>query len=173
HPHRVGRLVLTNCDAFDKFPPPPFGMLIRAARHPGLMRTLLMPMHSTALRHSPLGFGLLARRFDADLTRDWIQPAVRDRAIRADMARFARGVDPADLLDVASRLHRFERPVRIVWGEADRVFKPSFGRRLADTFSDATYVGVPGARTFVAFDESDRLADEIRAFGAADPVGAG
>ena len=31
---RVGRLVLTNCDAFDSFPPAPFGALFRVARHP-------------------------------------------------------------------------------------------------------------------------------------------
>jgi pimeloyl-ACP methyl ester carboxylesterase len=171
HPQRVGRLLLTNCDAFDKFPPPPFGTLVRAARHPSLTRALLMPMRVTALRHSALGFGLLARKLDPALTRDWLEPAMNDRAIRADIARFARGVEPAELLDVASRLPRFERPVRIVWGEADRVFKPAFGRRLADTFPDATYLGVPGAHTFVALDEPDRLADEIRAFGAREAAG--
>jgi pimeloyl-ACP methyl ester carboxylesterase len=170
HPHRIGRLLLTNCDAFDQFPPPPFGMLVSAARHPALIRALLVPMRSTALRHSPLGFGLLARRFDADLTRDWLNPALRDRGIRADIARFARGVDPAELLEVASRLRAFERPVRIVWGEADRVFKPAFGRRLADAFPHAAYVGIPTARTFVPLDEPDRLAEEIRAFGAGDPA---
>ena len=31
---RIGRLVLTNCDAFDKFPPPPFGLLVKAAASP-------------------------------------------------------------------------------------------------------------------------------------------
>jgi pimeloyl-ACP methyl ester carboxylesterase len=170
HPHRIGRLLLTNCDAFDQFPPPPFGMLVRATRHPALTRALLMPMRSTALRHSPLGFGLLARRFDAGLTRDWLEPALRDPAIRADIARFARGVDPADLLGVASRLHAFERSVRIVWGEADRVFKPEFGRRLAGAFPHATYVGIAGARTFVPLDEPVRLTEEIRAFSAGDPA---
>ena len=168
HPEQIGRLLLTNCDAFDKFPPPPFGALFAAARHPELTRAMLAPMRLTAMRHSPLGFGLLARRFDPQLTRDWLAPAMSERAIREDIARFARAVKPAELLDVSTRLHDFARPVRIVWGEADRVFKPAFGRRLAQTFADATYVGVPGARTFVALDAPDLLAAEIRAF-----VGAG
>ena len=32
HPERVGRLVLTNCDAFDNFPPAMFRGLVVAAR---------------------------------------------------------------------------------------------------------------------------------------------
>jgi pimeloyl-ACP methyl ester carboxylesterase len=164
HPDRIGRLVLTNCDAFDKFPPPPFGALVAAARHPALTRAMLAPMRVTALRHSALGFGLLARTFDPALTLDWLRPAMESRAIRAEIARFARGVKPADLLDVSTRLHAFTRPVRIVWGEADRVFKPAFGRRLAQEFPQATYHGVPGSRTFVALDAPDELASEIRTF---------
>ena len=167
HPERIGRLVLTNCDAFDKFPPPPFGMLVAAARHPALTRAMLAPMRITALRHSALGFGLLARTFDPELTLDWLRPAMQSRAIRADIARFARGVKPTELLDVCTRLHAFTRPVRIIWGEADRVFKPEFGRRLAEAFGDASYHAVPGSRTFVALDAPDELASEIRAFAGA------
>ena len=59
---RVGRLVLTNCDAFDSFPPFPFDALFRVARHPVLATALLQPMRSSFLRHSRLGFGGLVRR---------------------------------------------------------------------------------------------------------------
>lgn len=31
---RIGRLVLTNCDAFDQFPPPPFRLLVKAGSRP-------------------------------------------------------------------------------------------------------------------------------------------
>jgi pimeloyl-ACP methyl ester carboxylesterase len=162
HPDRIGRLLLTNCDAFDKFPPPPFGSLFTAAQHPALAKKLLAPMRSTRLRHSPLGFGLLAHSFDAALTLDWMRQALEQPAIRDDLARFARGVKREDLLDVSTRLHQFTRPVRIVWGEQDRIFKPAFGRRLAEAFPNATYVGVPDARTFVALDAPERLAEELR-----------
>ena len=167
HPGRIGRLVLTNCDAFDKFPPPPFGSLVTALRRPAVARTLLAPMRSTKMRHSPAGFGLLARSFDPELTLDWVRPALENPGIRKDMARFARGVEPADLLDISTRLARFTGPVRIVWGEADKVFKPEFGRRLAEAFADATFVGVPDARTFVALDAPDTLASEIRSLSQA------
>ena len=32
HPERIGRLVLTNCDAFDKFPPFPFNAVFALMR---------------------------------------------------------------------------------------------------------------------------------------------
>ncbi len=38
---RVGRLVLTNCDAFDTFPPFPFDVLFRLARNAWVGRALL------------------------------------------------------------------------------------------------------------------------------------
>ena len=34
HPDAVGRLVLTNCDAFDKFPPFPFPIVFALLRGP-------------------------------------------------------------------------------------------------------------------------------------------
>jgi pimeloyl-ACP methyl ester carboxylesterase len=161
---RIGRLVLTNCDAFDKFPPPPFGLLVKAGRRPGRIRALMAPMRLTALRHSALAFGpLVGKPLDAALTRRWITPALTDAGVRRDAARFMRGIRPADLLDVSTRLGGFAPPVLLVWGTADRFFKLDFGCRLAAAFPDARLVEVDGGRTFVPLDEPLRLADEIGA----------
>src|SRR5271168_5109876 len=66
---RIGRVVLTNCDAFTNFPPAPFGQLFKAFRSPGAIRALMAPMRAAAVRHSPAGFGLLVRRpLDAEET---------------------------------------------------------------------------------------------------------
>jgi pimeloyl-ACP methyl ester carboxylesterase len=35
HPQRIARLVLTNCDCYENFPPSPFGPLLKLARIPG------------------------------------------------------------------------------------------------------------------------------------------
>jgi pimeloyl-ACP methyl ester carboxylesterase len=161
---RIGRLVLTNCDAFDKFPPAPFGMLVKAARRPGLLRAMMTTMKPTALRHSVLGFGPLARKpLDAQLTRRWITPVLTDAGVRRDTAKLARGIDPKDLLDVSTRLGQFTKPVVLVWGAADRFFKISFAERLQQTFPDAKLVPIEGGRTFVPLDEPERVAAEIAA----------
>ncbi|MBV8345968.1 MAG: alpha/beta fold hydrolase, partial [Mycolicibacterium sp.] len=74
YPERVGRLVLTNCDAFDKFPPFPFPIVFALLRGPRSIKTLFGQLKLTALRHSPLGFGLLMNDPDPALTDSWLQP---------------------------------------------------------------------------------------------------
>jgi pimeloyl-ACP methyl ester carboxylesterase len=162
---RVGRLVLTNCDAFDQFPPPPFGLIVKAGSRPGRIRALMAPMRVTWVRHSVLGYGpLVARPFDPALTRGWVTTLLTNAGVRQDTARFLRGIRPADLLDVSTRLASFGRPVLLLWGTADRFFKLSFARRLAGVFPDARVVEIEGGRTFVPLDEPARVADEIATF---------
>ena len=159
---RIGRVVLTNCDAFENFPPRMFVPLFAAAKSTGLTRALLAPMRLRALRHSPLGFGMLMRHpIDAELTLSWLAPAMADPRIRADIARFARGLDRGALVELAPRLGDFRGPVRVVWGTDDRNFSAKFGRRLADAFADAQFVEVPGATTFVSIDRPDAVAEAI------------
>ena len=168
---RIGRLVLTNCDAFDTFPPFPFDLLFRLARHPGATNAVLQTMRSTFLRNSKLGFGwLVRRRLTAAESRQWVTPYLTDPDVRRDVATFARGARAADLADVATRLPRFERPVLLCWAPADPFFKLSLGRRLEQAFPDARLVEFPDARTFVALDQPERLAREIAAFATPGPA---
>jgi pimeloyl-ACP methyl ester carboxylesterase len=162
---RVGRVVLTNCDAFRNFPPAPFGQLFKAFRSPSAIRALLAPMRATAVRHSPAGFGLLVNRpLDREQTRAWVEPCLSDAAIRQDVARFAQKVDPEDLNAASNRLGNFDGPALLVWGAADRFFKLDYARRLGDAFADARLVEIENGRTFIPHDEPTRLADEIAAF---------
>lgn len=167
-PSRVGRVVLTNCDAFTNFPPAPFDQLFRAFRSPRAIRALMTPMRAAAVRHSPAGFGLLVTQpLDAEQTRGWVEPCLNDPAIRRDTSRFAQKVDPNDLNGASERLGSFDGPALLVWGAADRFFKLDFARRLHATFTDARLVTVENGRTFIPHDEPRRLADEIAAFQSA------
>ncbi|PZF79805.1 alpha/beta fold hydrolase [Jiangella anatolica] len=166
-PRRVGRVVLTNCDGVDVFPPAVFKPLFALLRSERRARFLAGQMRVRALRQSWLGFGLLAHDLPAELTRAWIEPALRDDGVVRDLTRFLRAVDPKELLDVASRLHRFQGPVTLVWGTGDRAFTTKLGRRLQEFFRDARFVPVPRSRTFVPLDAPKQLADEIAAIGAA------
>jgi pimeloyl-ACP methyl ester carboxylesterase len=163
-PSRIGRLVLTNCDAFDKFPPAPFGMVVMACRRPGRIRAMTAAMRPAWARHSMLAYGpLVAKRLDSAMTRRWVTPARTDAGVRRDTARFMRGIRPAELLDVSTRLDRFTKPVLLVWGAADRYFTTDLARRLAGVFPQSQLVEVEGGRTFLPLDEPDRVAEEIRA----------
>ena len=159
---RIGRLVLTNCDAFENFPPKAFVPLFHIAKHPLLTKAMLAPTRLRAIRHSPLAYGLLLRApRDAELTRRWIAPSLGDRAIRDDIARFARAFDGKALVAIAPALHEFAGPTRIVWGMSDRCFTLSSARRLADAFADARLIEVPEATTFVSIDAPDAVTAAI------------
>ncbi|MHB8233388.1 MAG: alpha/beta fold hydrolase, partial [Solirubrobacteraceae bacterium] len=150
---RVGRVVLTNCDAFTNFPPAPFGQLFKAFRNPTAIRALMAPMRATAVRHSPAGFGLLVREpLDPEQTRAWVQPCLSDAAIRDDVSRFAQKVDPADLDSASGRLGSFGGQALLVWGAADRFFKLADACRLRDAFASARLVEIAKGRTFVPHD---------------------
>jgi pimeloyl-ACP methyl ester carboxylesterase len=159
----IGAAVLTNCDAFETFPPRALAPLFFAARHPALVACLVPGLRSRRVRTGRLGFGpLTSAPLDAGLTRSWIEP-LASNAIRRDLAAFARGVHPRVLLDPAGRLGQFTGPVRILWGDEDAYFGPELGRRLSEAFPHASLVTVPGGRTFLPLEHPDAVAGEILA----------
>jgi pimeloyl-ACP methyl ester carboxylesterase len=162
---RIGRLVLTNCDAFDQFPPPPGGLMLKLISRPARLWLISRPLRWEAVRGSRFGYGgAVARPLDAALTRRWVTPLLTDAGVRRDTARFIRAIHPADLLDVSTRLGRFTQPVLLLWGTGDRFFKLPLARRLAAAFPDARLVEVEGGHTFLPLDEPDRIASEINTF---------
>ena len=153
HPEVVGRLVLTNCDAFDKFPPFPFTVVFALLRGPASIKFLFGQMKLTALRHSPLGFGLLVNRSRPATHQQLARtvPSGQSR-IRRDLATLLRHVAETDLTDVSTRFPRFTKPVTLVWGQRDRCFKPSLGKRMAELFPNSSLIEVADAKTFVSLD---------------------
>jgi pimeloyl-ACP methyl ester carboxylesterase len=160
---RIGAAVLTNCDAFGTFPPRALAPLFFAGRHPAIVACLVPGLRSAKVRTGRLGFGpLTSAPLDAELTREWIEP-LAGRAIRRDLAKFARGVRPQVLLDAASRFGQFTGPVRILWGDDDPYFGTDLGRQLSEAFPHASLAMVPGGRTFLPLEHPDEVAAEIMA----------
>jgi pimeloyl-ACP methyl ester carboxylesterase len=166
HPEFIGRLVLTNCDAFDTFPPFPFNALFALGRFKPILKPFALALSAKSIRHSALGFGLLATRPDPELTRSWLTPARESDAVRTELAALARTIKPAELDKVTRRLGTFDKPVAIVWGMKDKCFKPALGRRLAAQFPNATFTEVPDAKTFVALDNPDAVVRAVQKISA-------
>jgi pimeloyl-ACP methyl ester carboxylesterase len=160
---RVSGLVLTNCDAFEQFPPRFFVPLFILARSRLAVWTLAQLTRLRVVRHSPLGFGpLLNRPRPASLTRGWIQPLLDNAAIRRDVTRFARGMRRTELAGAGTWLGQFEGPVRLVWGTWDKHFTTGLGRRLAAAFRRAQLDEVADATTFVSIDRPDAVVSAVR-----------
>jgi pimeloyl-ACP methyl ester carboxylesterase len=149
--HRIGSLVLTNCDAFETFPPKFFVPVFVLARYPAAVFGFLQIARSKAVRHR-----------SSELTNQWVQPGLASPQIRHDITRFARGVTRNELRDAKSWLSQFEKPTRIVWGTRDRLLSKSLGRRLVETIPHAVFVEVEDATTFVPIDNPTAVANVIR-----------
>jgi pimeloyl-ACP methyl ester carboxylesterase len=163
HGERVGRLVLTNCDCFEVFPPKEFVPMVKAAKVPGALYAAVQPMRAAAARRSPLAYGWLAHEIPDEVTAGWVRPFLDDADVRRDTAAFMRAIDKATMLDAAARLPSLSIPSLVVWGQDDRFFSAELGERLAAALG-ARLQPIVGARTFVSEDAPDALAGFIREF---------
>jgi pimeloyl-ACP methyl ester carboxylesterase len=146
HPERVGRMVLTNCDTYDDFPPKLFSYLKVAARIPGALTATAQSLRLKPLRRSPLAYG------------------VGDAGVRRDTRKFIRGMDPAETVRAAEDLERFAGPTLFAWGPEDRWFKIADAERLAESMPDARVERITDSKTFVPIDQPRRLAELIDSF---------
>ena len=160
HPERIGRLLLTNCDAFENFLPPAFRPMQWAARVPGGLTGMMAGMRFAPLRRLPNAYGRLIKRdFDGAPTRDWVDPFLTNRAIRRDTVKVLKGIDPKHTFEAAERLRDFDRPALLAWAVEDRFFKLSFAERLARTIRGAELEKIEDSYTFVSEDQPERLAE--------------
>ena len=164
HGERVGRLVLTNCDCFEVFPPKEFVPMVKSAHIPGAVKAALAPMRAAAARRTVLAYGGLAREIPDEVTAAWIEPARTDAAVRGDLIRFMKAVDKSISLDAAQRLPQLTIPSIVAWGQDDRFFTRELGERLSATLPNARLEPIANSRTFVSEDQPEALADLIRGF---------
>jgi pimeloyl-ACP methyl ester carboxylesterase len=168
-PERVGRLVLTNCDSYEHFPPAPFSLMPRIARLPGGMTLLSAPFRIRALRR--IGYApLVENPIDRDLIDAWLEPALRDADVKRDTRKFTSGMDKRHTLAAAERFGELEMPVLLAWGADDRMFKLAHAERLAAAIPGARIETIDDAKTFVPLDQPAAVAAAIESFVGATAV---
>jgi pimeloyl-ACP methyl ester carboxylesterase len=171
HPERIGRLVLTNCDAYENFPPRMFRFLIWTARVPGGVAALMQPMRLRALRRSPIAFGWLSKHgIDDEALDSYARPALSSGAIRRDLAKAMKDIRPAYTLEAAKSFPSFNRPVLIAWATEKAFFPWRHAERLASDFPRARLERIEDSYTFVSEDQPGRLAQLIAEFAAQPAV---
>lgn len=163
HPERVGALVLTNCDAFDNFPPKFFRALVAVARLPGGLRATLAPFRFAAVRRSPLFFGLLCDTGVDSLSAEWARPHREDRRVFADLKRLTVAMHREVTQTAARELPGFDRPVLLAWATDDPLFPLAHARRLCDLLPDARLETLPG-RCLSMVDRPAQLAALVAGF---------
>jgi pimeloyl-ACP methyl ester carboxylesterase len=166
HPQRIGRLVLTNCDTHENFPPGIFKAMPPLAKLPGGMQALSAPFRIPALARR--AFRPFARLpLPDELVASWLRPATSDPGVMRDLRKVTIGLDKRYTLAAAEKLRGSELPILLAWAPADPYFPLRYAERLAAAAGNARIVEIAAARTFVPFDQPGRLAEEIAQFAGA------
>ncbi len=163
HPERIGRLVLTNCDTHENFPPGIFKAMPPIAALPGGMALLAAPFRIPALARG--AFRPFARTpIPPDLIASWMRPGLHDPGVKRDAKKVTAGMNKRHTLEAAAKLRGSQLPILLAWAPGDRFFPISYAERLAAEAGNARIVEIPDAKTFVPLDQPRRLAEEIAGF---------
>ena len=164
---RVGRLVLTSCEAFENYPPGiPGRALAQAASIPGGIYAAFQSLRLRPLRRLPMTWGWMSKRPVPDEVMDgWFRPLQTRPEIRRDLRKYALSIPPKnELLEWSERLRSFDRPALVVWAAEDRVMPPEHGRRLAGMLPRGLLIEIPDSYTLIPEDQPGELARAIRGF---------
>jgi pimeloyl-ACP methyl ester carboxylesterase len=171
-PERVARLVVSSCEAFENYPPGLPGKNIRLLAYlPGGLNAAMQLMRIRPLRRLPIALGWMAKRpIPHEITDAWFRPIQIKRAIRRDLARYARSARKRAMLEVMERLRSFNRPALVIWATEDRVMPIEHGRRLARLLPNARLVEIADSYTLIPLDQPARFARLVREFVAQTPL---
>lgn len=163
HPQRIGRLVLTNCDTHENFPPGMFKTMPPIAKLPGGMALIAAPFRIPALARA--AFKPFTRtKIPDELVASWMRPGLHDPGVKHDAKKVTVGMNKRYTLEAAEKLRSSDLPILLTWAPGDKLFPISYAERLARETPNARIVEIPDANTFVPLDQPQRLADEIATF---------
>jgi len=161
---RLARLVLTNCDSYEHFPPKGFDRIAAMSRTlPFMGKAFIKFLSSGPGRkfflkavcvHPPTGAAAL-RIFEGFAT---------SKAARKDALAITKSLQPSVTLDAVPALQAFTKPVLLAWGEHDELFPIEHAERLHADFPNATLVKIADARAYVMIDQPDAVAAAITTF---------
>ena len=164
-PERIGRLVLTSCDAFDNFPPKAMQPAMPVLRLPGVVAVLSAPMRLGAVRKRLLTLMQATKRpVDQRAADSYALPIALDAGVRRDTQKLLAGLDKRYTLEAAEALRRFDRPALIAWSREDKFFPPRHAERLAELLPDARLEWIEDSYTFSPEDQPQRVAALIAEF---------
>ncbi|WP_410654701.1 alpha/beta fold hydrolase [Amycolatopsis sp. lyj-112] len=163
-PERIGRVVLTPSDSFERFLPPIFAGLPVLARIPGGVWTVVQALRSQLLLKSTNFAWAVKHPVPRHILDAYLLPSRRNPEIREDLRRFMAGIDKRYTLTAAERLPAFEKPVLLTWAPEDRHFPLWLGQKLAGVLPNSELKTIDDSYTFVPEDQPELLSAMVVEF---------
>jgi len=170
HPERIRTLTLTNCEVYDNNPPPALVPIVEAARA-GALGDMLGAILDD-IEAGRAGFASLfndpVAALDEARARYAIGPIVATPARRSQAAEYLTSLSADVTIRAAEALSKFEKPILVVWGDADEYMPVEWAHWLERHVPAVKRkVVLEGAKLFFPEErEADRLNAELRDFWA-------
>ena len=159
---RIGRLVLTNCDSYEHFPPGSFAQIVKLCRLSPAVGGAIVRLLATGPGQAFFLKAVCHTPPTKDRQREVFGAFATSAAARRDAVAVTASLDPALTLRAAPAIEAFGPPVTLAWGTQDKLFPLDHARRLRDAFPNATLIEIPDCSAFVMLDVPGVLADAIR-----------
>ncbi len=164
HP-AIGRVIFTNCDAFEVFPPARFVYLRWLAHIPFAPTLLAFQMRLDLVRRLPIALGGLTKyRLSRETLERYAGPFAKNPRSRKNTTKILRDIRPHYTLEAAHKLSAFRRPVLFAWAPEDRLFPLSLAERLAAVFPESEIKVVADSGAFIPEDQPEALVSLVREF---------
>lgn len=159
---RIARLVLTNCDSYEHFPPGSFAHIVKLCRSSPALGGAIMRLLATGTGQAFFLKTVCHTSPSKDRQREIFGAFATSAAARRDAVTVTASLDPALTLRAAPAIEAFDRPVTLAWGSEDELFPLDHAHRLRDAFPNATLIEIPDCSAFVMLDAPRTLANAIR-----------
>ncbi len=164
HPERLGRVVLTNCDMYDDFPPKIFRYFNLLPYIPGSMSITARALKVRAFWRLPFVFGRLTNEVDGVKIDRWADAMLASKKVRRDANKVIKGFGPRVTNEAAAALRSTTLPFLVAWGADDKAFKPELAQRFCAEVPTAKLVMIENCKTLVCWDQPERLSQLIAEF---------
>lgn len=159
---RIARLVLTNCDSYEHFPPGSFAQIVKLCRVSSRVGGGIVRLLATGPGQAFFLKAVSKHPPSPEWQREIFGAFATSGAARRDAVTVTASLDPALTLRAAPAIEAFDRPVTLAWGTEDPLFPLGHARRLRDAFPHAALIEIPDCSAFVMIDAPRKLAAAIR-----------
>ena len=165
---RVSRLVFTNCDSFEHFPPKGFAPIVRLCSLNQILGALVLKGLATGPGLKFFASAVTKHGIDAPRRSAIFGGFATSSEVRREAARFTAGLKPSYTLGAVDALKSWTNPVMMAWGDGDELFPLAHARRLAETFPSGEVQVIEDSSTYVMLDQPGQTSTAIEAFVSPD-----
>lgn len=166
YPEKVEKLVFSNCEVQEVFPPKKFKYLIKSVKIPGFTYLLSRTFKIKSMLKSNMMMGLLSDSITKnEISELYLKTFIKNMTIRKNFTDNVKTWSPKYTIEAAEILKKQKFQVLILWGKDDKkLFPIELGQQLNNIFVNSKLILIPHSKTYIQEDQPEVMVKEIISF---------